>query len=261
MDDEERARLAKEVIAQAAMEWENKPDAHVDVVKNTPHFVFVLHTHEAFHGKDCNHADTVIHYNPYVELIEHMKASEAELDRDKASKSEQAKLIKQYASDHLDVMLNLASRHFADSLWQLSIVANTTARSHIMGIFGRYDLRKQFIDSSIDLLTGRWRDRWCTRRNVKAKHYKISAFALNRAIDRLLYAGLGKDEITQYKVAKQLTEQIGEEVSEMNVYNFCTKTCGFNSFNEYRDEFIKHLNTSEVPALRANTIKTDAPKE
>jgi hypothetical protein len=183
--DEERDHLAKEVIAQAAIEWENKPDAYVDVVNNTPHFVFVLHTHGAFDDEDCSRADTVVHYNPYIELIEHMKGSEAQLEKREMSERERAKLIKRYASDQLHVMLKLASRHFADSLWQLSIVANTTARCHVSEIMGRYDLRKGLVDSALRLLISRWEDRWRTRRNVKAVHHKISHFSLRSAIQKL----------------------------------------------------------------------------
>jgi len=202
-------KLAHDLIREIASEWEETLFTTCFEENGNYIFVFTLvpgDLEQVGGGGvvDRPRAPSGLYFNPLAEVTEIIIASSLELKNKSIGDGEFRRTLAYDNAKRWTLrMLDIIPPIFQDAMWQSRIIAHTLLSVGAMKAFGRTDVARELINSTVEMVQEKLRDR--LGRIASKRKPKISDFKLNTALRTFLpkFRETGKAP-SQMQFAKEL---------------------------------------------------------
>jgi hypothetical protein len=156
--------IARELLAEIASEWIDTPTTRCVEEDGSYIFVFTLPPAKVISdGRVVKRpaAISTFHFNPLAEATEIVRGSDLRFPTgvgiDNAGMSES--VLREITKPKILQMLRSASDVFTDAMWQARIIADTLCAVETMSVFGRQDITRLYVNSTLDMIREKMRER------------------------------------------------------------------------------------------------------
>jgi hypothetical protein len=165
IDGKEAERIARDLIHEIASEWKDTPSTRC--VEESDSFVFEFTVQPSqiiryAHGVERPHSPSVFCFNPLAEATEIVNDCAEKLTQQVSTTDPTTleHLIIANAGPRIYQMLRLAPTVFEDAMWQARIIADTLHSLGMMQMFGRPDIARGLINSTVAMIVTKLRERF-----------------------------------------------------------------------------------------------------
>jgi hypothetical protein len=207
IDGKEAERIAKDLIREIASEWKDTPSARCTEEDGFYVFEFTVQPSQIIRyarGVERPHSPSVFRFNPLAEATEIVIDCATQLTQQvSTSDSMTLVLIISNARPRIYQMLRLAPTVFEDAMWQARIIADTLHDLETMKMFGRPDIARGLVNSTVAMIETKLRDRF--GRIKQKQRPRLTVVQISTAIATFLPAFEKSGAIpSRNKFAKQL---------------------------------------------------------